>query len=145
MGVALLDSSAVVAFLSADDALHGAADAVVRRVVREHGLAVSTVTIAEVLTGAKLGRHDETIVRRFLSEVVGTRIPVDEQVAERAAELRAERRSLRMPDALILATGDLYADVVVTGDVRWSKVQGIDCAVIALDAGRARRLEPEGT
>jgi predicted nucleic acid-binding protein len=132
VGVALLDSSAVVAFLNGDDALHDAADSAIRSAAREHGLTVSTVTIAEVLTGAKLGHHDETLIRRFLSEVVTARIPVDEQIAERAAELRAGSRTLRMPDALILATGDLHADVVVTGDTRWSKVRGIACAVVAL-------------
>lgn len=132
MGVALLDSSVVVAFLNADDALHPATDAAVREVAREHGLAVSAVTIAEVLTGAKLGHHDETIVRRFLTTVVGTRLPVDEPVAERAAELRASNRALRMPDALILATGDLHVDVVVTGDARWPRVREIGCAVVSI-------------
>jgi predicted nucleic acid-binding protein len=132
VGVALLDSSVVIAFLNADDALHPAADAAVREVAREHGLAVSTVTIAEVLTGAKLRHHDETIVRRFLTTVVGTRLPVDEPVAERAAELRASNRALRMSDALILATGDLHGDVVVTGDARWPRVREIGCAVVAI-------------
>lgn len=132
MGVALLDSSAVVAFLNGDDALHAAADLAVRDVAREHRLAVSSVTVMEVLTGAKLGRHDETLIRRFLTEVVGDRLPVDERVAERAAELRAVHRALRTPDALIVATGDLHADVVVTGDSRWSKLRGIGCAVIAI-------------
>ncbi|ADB50705.1 type II toxin-antitoxin system VapC family toxin [Conexibacter woesei] len=133
MGVALLDSSVVIAFLNGDDALHRAADRTVREVAREHGLAVSAVTIAEVLTGAKLGHHDETIMRRFLSEIVGARFPVEEQVAERAAELRAANRALRTPDALILATGDLHADVVVTGDAGWAKVRDVGCAIVAID------------
>lgn len=132
MGVALLDSSVVVAFLDGDDALHGEADAAVRAAAREHGLAVSAVTIAEVLTGAKLGHHDETILRRFLAEIVGARFPVDEQIAERAAELRATNRALRTPDALILATGELHADVVVTGDARWARVRDVGCAVVAI-------------
>lgn len=134
MGVALLDSSVVVAFLDGDDALHGEADAAVRAAAREHGLAVSAVTVAEVLTGAKLGHHDETILRRFLVEVVGARFPVDEQIAERAAELRAANRALRTPDALILATGELHADVVVTGDARWARVRDVGCAVVAIGA-----------
>lgn len=133
MGVALLDSSVVVAFLVGDDALHDAADAALRKVAREHVLAISTVTVAELLTGAKLGHHDEAIVRRFVAEVVGSRLAVDEQVAERAAELRAANRALRTPDALILATADLQADVVVTGDARWAKMRGIGCAVVTLD------------
>lgn len=132
MGVALLDSSVVVAFLNGDDALHEPADRAVRDAAREHGLAVSTVTVMEVLTGAKLGRHDETLMRRFLAEVVGSRLPVDEHVAERAAELRAANRALRTPDALILATGDLHADLVVTGDARWAKVRDVSCAVVAI-------------
>jgi hypothetical protein len=32
-----------------------------------------------------------------------------------------------MPDALILATADLNADVVLTGDERWLKVPGLRC------------------
>ena len=132
MGVALLDTSAVVGFLHADDTLHEAADRAVRAAAREHALAVSAVTFAELLTGAKLGHHDEPLLRRFLMEVVATRIPVDEQVAERAADLRAGRRTLRMPDALILATGDLHADVVVSGDRRWRAVE-VGCAIVALD------------
>lgn len=132
MGVALLDSSVVVAFLNGDDALHGNADAAVREAAREYGLAVSAVTIAEVLTGAKLGHHDETILRGFLAEIIGTRFSVDQQVAERSAELRAANHVLRTPDALILATGDLHADVLVTGDVRWTKLRDVGCAVVAI-------------
>lgn len=132
MGVALLDTSAVVGFLHVDDALHAAADAAVRAAAREHALAVSAVTFAELLTGAKLGHHDEPLLRRFLTEAVAARIPVDERVAERAAELRAVRRTLRMPDALILATGDLHADVVVTGDHGWRAVE-VGCTLVALD------------
>lgn len=132
MGVALLDSSVVVAFLNGDDALHDAADTLVRDVAREHAFAVSAVTLAETLTGAKLGHHDETILRRFLSTIVGARLPVDVQVAERAAELRAVDRALRTPDALILATGDLHADVVLTGDRRWTRVSDVGCEIVAL-------------
>jgi predicted nucleic acid-binding protein len=133
VGVALLDSSVVAAFLDGDDALHDAADAALRSVAREHLLAISTVTIAELLAGAKLGHHDEAIMRRFFAEIVGSRLPVDEAVAVRAAELRGANRALRTPDALILATADLHADVVVTGDAQWAKVRGIGCAVLALD------------
>jgi predicted nucleic acid-binding protein len=132
VGVALLDSSAVVAFLDASDALHDAADRAVRAAARAHGLAVSTVTIAELLTGAKLGHHDEAVVQQFFSRVIGSRFPVDEQVAVRAADLRATTRALRMPDALILATGDLRADLVVTGDARWSRMRGVASEIVTL-------------
>lgn len=65
MGIALLDSNAIVGFLDADDPLHGPADAAVKSIATEHAFVVSVVTVAELLTGAKLGHHDEATVRRF--------------------------------------------------------------------------------
>jgi predicted nucleic acid-binding protein len=48
---------------------------------------------------------------------------VDRDVAERAAQLRTAKPSLRMPDALILATADVHhADLVITADHRWVDV-----------------------
>jgi hypothetical protein len=32
-----------------------------------------------------------------------------------------------MPDALILGTADLNADIVLTGDDRWLKISGLTC------------------
>ena len=82
----------------------------VRAAASEHVFAVSVVTVAELLTGAKLGHHDERTVRRFFAQGVSRRIALDEPAAERAAELRATHKALRMPDALILATADLNGD-----------------------------------
>ncbi|MGI8779291.1 MAG: PIN domain-containing protein [Solirubrobacteraceae bacterium] len=129
MGVALLDSSVVVGFLFSDDVLHPAADAALRAAATQHALIVSTVTLAELLTGAKIGHHDEPTVRAFFEQVISERVAVDEPVAERAAELRAARRSLRLPDALILATGTLRADVVLTGDSDLVGVPDAGCEI----------------
>ncbi len=115
--------------MDADDLLHRAADAALRAAATEHVFAVSVVTIAELLTGAKLGHHDEQTVRRFFTQTVSRRIPLDERTAERAAELRAAYKGLKMPDALILATADLHADVVLTGDEQWSRATGLACEV----------------
>ncbi|MDA8071844.1 MAG: PIN domain-containing protein [Actinomycetota bacterium] len=135
MGVALLDSNTVIGFLDADDLLHQAADTAVRAAASEHVFAVSVVTVAELLTGAKLGHHDERTVRRFFTQTTSTRIPLDEPVAERAAELRAAHKALKMPDALILATADLHADVVLTGDERWLNVVGLNCELRSIASG----------
>ena len=135
MGVALLDSNTVIGFLDADDLLHQAADTAVRAAAKEHVFAVSVVTVAELLTGAKLGHHDEQTVRRFFTQMTSARIPLDEPVAERAAELRAAHTALKMPDALILATADLHADVVVTGDARWHDVTGLACELRHITPG----------
>jgi len=127
----VLDSDAVVGFLDRDDALHDAADAAIRDLVREQRLLVSVVTYAEVLTGARLGHHDEGQVRGFFAELVSDILPVDTTVADEAAELRSRHKPLRMPDALIFATAATNPDVdlLVTGDAQAPKVPGLDCAV----------------
>ena len=52
--------------------------------------------------------------------------PITKAIAERAASLRASRRMLRLPDALVLACGDvLDADLVVTADRRWRRLERV--------------------
>jgi len=135
MGVALLDSSTVIGFLDADDPCHRAADTALRAMATEHVLAVSVVTVAELLTGTKLGQHDEPTVRAFFAQTIGRRMVLDEAAAARAAELRAAHRALKMPDALILATADLHADVVLTGDEQWLGTSGLTCQLRLVTAG----------
>ena len=122
----VLDSDAVVAFLDRADALHDAADEAIRDLLGKDRLFASAVTYAEVLTGARLGRHDERRVRGFFTDLISEILPVDAEVADKAADLRSKRKSLRMPDALILATAALRpeVDLVVTGDQRSTKVAG---------------------
>ena len=123
----VLDSDVVVGFLDRQDALHGAADAAVRELVRGQRLLVSVVTYAEVLTGARLGHHNEDDVAGFFAGLLSAVLPVDITVADRAADLRSRFRSLRMPDALILATAetDPEVDLIVTGDQQLTKVSGL--------------------
>lgn len=127
----VLDSDAVVGFLDRDDALHEAADAAVRDLAHEQRLLVSVITYAEVLTGAKLGHHDEDHVRGFFSQLVSGVLPVDATVADTAADLRARSKSLRMPDALIVATAEAEPDAgaIVTGDREVARLSGLSCEV----------------
>jgi predicted nucleic acid-binding protein len=127
----ILDSDAVIGFLDRGDALHESADATIRKHLHAQRLVVSVVTYAEVLTGARLGHHDEGHVRGFFRELVSAVLPIDLEAADRAAELRAQMRALRMPDALILATAETNADVdlFVTGDTKSAKVPGLRCQV----------------
>lgn len=127
----VLDSDAVVGFLDRKDALHDAADTAVRDLVRDQRLLISVVTYAEVLTGARLGHHDEGQVRGFFSGLISEVLPVDVAVADTAAELRSRRKSMRMPDALILATAEIHPEtgLIVTGDIQVAKVSGLSCKV----------------
>jgi predicted nucleic acid-binding protein len=130
----VLDSDAVVGFLDRSDALHSAADEALRDLAGDHQLLVSTVTYAEVLTGARLGRHDLDQVRGFFFELTSGILSVDVEIAERAAELCGDLESLRMPDALILATADIAPEVelVLTGDKQMKRVSGLSCRVQVL-------------
>lgn len=85
------------------------------------------VTYAEVLTGARLGHHSEDDVAGFFAGLLSGVLPVDVAVADKAADLRSRFKSLRMPDALILATAEIdpEVDLIVTGDQQLTKVSGL--------------------
>lgn len=127
----VLDSGVVVGFLDGQDALHDEADAAVRELVRGQRLLASVVTYAEVLTGARLGHHDEEDVAGFFTGLLSAVLPVDVAAADKAADLRSRFKSLRMPDALILATAETDPDVdlVVTGDRQLTRVTGLRVGV----------------
>ncbi len=127
----VLDSDAVIGFLDRGDPLHAAADAAVRESAAKGPLLASVVTYAEVLTGARMGHQEESLVEGFFADLISALLTVDAQVADRAARLRAESRSLRMPDALILATADLDPNVelLVSGDAAGAKLRGLSCDV----------------
>ncbi|HEV3095328.1 MAG TPA: PIN domain-containing protein [Solirubrobacteraceae bacterium] len=131
MGLILLDSTVIVGFLDADDALHEVTVAKFKEVVDSGPLVASVISYAEVMTGVALGHHPKENVEGFFDAFVKDLLPVDRPVAARAATLRGKRRSLPMPDALILATADLQADVdmVLCADGDWPKVKGLNCRV----------------
>lgn len=140
MGVVLLDSVVVAAFLDRSDAFHSAADRRLRGLAGQENLIVSAVTYAELLTGVALGHHEKQIAQGFFSELIDAIVPVDEAVAERAAEMRGAKTSLKMPDALTLATADCYpADLVLTGDAGLIGVPGCRCEVEIMKASSAPR------
>ncbi len=127
----LLDSTVIVGFLDADDALHDATVAKFREIVGSHPLAASVISYAEVMTGVALGHHPGERVEGFFDTFVKDLLAVEKPVAERASELRGARKSLPMPDALILATADLHSEVetVLCADGDWPKVEGLNCRV----------------
>ncbi len=134
----ILDSSVVVGFLDRSDALHNAADEAIRDLLVSHRLFVSVITYAEVLTGARLGHHDEEHVAGFFAELVSSIVPVDMAVGDCAARLRAQAKALSMPDALIAATAEIDGEIelLVSGDRTVAKVKGLTCPVRLIGRGR---------
>ena len=135
MGLILLDSTVIVGFLDSDDALHEAAVTRFREIVGSDPLVASIISYAEVMTGVGLGHHPKERVEGFIETFVSDLLPVDKPVATRAAALRADRKSLSMPDVLILATADVQPDVetVLCADGDWPKVKGLSCEVELLE------------
>jgi predicted nucleic acid-binding protein len=129
VGLILLDSTVIVGFLDADDALHEVSVARLRELAGAQPFVASVISYAEVMTGAELGHHPGERVVGFFDALVRDLIPVDRDVATRAAKIRGKRRSLPMPDALILATADLHPeiDTVLCADGDWPKVTGLAC------------------
>jgi predicted nucleic acid-binding protein len=87
--------------------------------------AVSAVTIAEVLTGP-LQAGDEALARRYRALFETWRIvPLDADVAEGAARLRAAYR-LKLPDAVQAASAlAINADALVTHDRDFARLSAL--------------------
>jgi PIN domain nuclease of toxin-antitoxin system len=76
------------------------------------------------LVGAsRLGAEAIRTTEAFVDSVVDVVYPIDRDVARVAAALRARHRSLRLPDALVLAVGRVSrASSILTADARWNRI-----------------------
>ena len=89
-------------------------------------IALSTITLAEVLTGPfKAGQT--ALAKRYEKTMSLYRVvPVSAPIAALAAQLRAQYR-LKLPDAIQLATSlDISAAAFVTHDRDFSRVTGVE-------------------
>jgi predicted nucleic acid-binding protein len=117
VALVVLDASVVIAFLDPDDALHDAAvEALIEHLARRP--ADSVTAYAEILVAPyRQGAEAVAEVDAFLADFAIHIEAMTPAIARRAAQLRGESRSVRLPDALVLATADeLEADRVLTGD-----------------------------
>ena len=122
MALTVLDASVVIAFLDADDAHHSAAVGAVGR-VRGGQLVLPASAYAETLVDPwRSGAEAVTVVKHFLAELAIQIEPLTADIAERAARLRAAHRSLRLPDALVLATAEALDAIALTADRSWARV-----------------------
>ena len=123
MALVVLDASVVIAFLDPDDALHEAAVAAFTEHQHDE-LLIPASAYAEILVAPhRRGPKAVAEVEAFLSDLSISLEALTGAMARAAAKLRSESRSLRLPDALVLATAaELGAETVLTGDASWSKI-----------------------
>jgi len=96
-----------------------------RHAAGEIGLAVTTITVAEVLTGP-LGKRQEALARRYRTILESWQVvELTADIAESAARMRA-RSKLKLPDAIQLASAlAVNATALVTHDRDFAAVRGI--------------------
>lgn len=116
----VLDAGVVIALLERRDVHRPAAYAALRAArIRGETLILPASAYSEALIGAiRSGPDARRDMDRFLDALPARIEPVGREIAAEAAQLRAAHgRTLRLPDALVLATARVVvADRVITTD-----------------------------
>lgn len=117
-----LDADVVIAFLDAGDDQHERAVDLLRPLLGGGAeIVVGASVYAEVMV-RPLGSGTDARVDEFLDAIGATVLAIDRELAHRAADLRAQHRSLRLPDAMSLATALKVGADLVTLDQRLHRV-----------------------
>ena len=137
MALIHVDAGVLIGFLDAEDAHHSTARAVIAEALdRADRLAMATSALAECLVGpARRGDEAVNLVHDLRQRLPIEMVDLDVEIATAAAHLRARHHSLRLPDALVIATASVArADHLVTTDRRWpsEKVLGIAVTIRTL-------------
>ncbi len=128
MGLTHLDAGVIIGFLDRHDAHHEAARGALERArERRDHLAMAASAVAESLVGpARRGEEAINAVRELLAVLPIEVVPLDEDIAVAAARLRARHRSLRLPDALVVAAAHTrQAGLLITTDRRWPSARAL--------------------
>ena len=126
MGTVVLDASCVIAFLEAENVQHDRAVHELRPWLgAEHIRLVAASGYAEILVGP-LRKGVGASVEGFLDAAHISIVPIDEEVARRAASLRAEHPFLRLPDAFPFALAQLRNAPLLTLDTRLARLAESD-------------------
>jgi predicted nucleic acid-binding protein len=122
VGAIVLDSSLIIGFFMPDDPHHDQASAEIadaRRGGADFILPISVlseVMVGAYRSGAARERHSGML------QLFGPPRSFDEELALAAAELRSRHRALRLPDALVVATGIIEDAEVLTCEKRLATV-----------------------
>ena len=133
MGLTHLDAGVIIGFLDADDSHHDTARAALSNAL-DHGdgLFMAASALAECLVGpARRSQQAIELVRTVIDRLPVSVVDLDKEIATRAAMLRARHRTLKLPDALVLATATTSgADQLITTDRKWPTAKAMKLTVV---------------
>ena len=132
MGLTHLDAGVIIAFLDGADAHHNAArSALSTSLDNAERLAIAASALAECLVGpARQSTKAVELVRTVIDRLPVSVVHLDEEIATQAAMLRARHRSLKLPDALVIATAEhSSADRLITTDRKWPTAKAMKLTV----------------
>lgn len=117
-----LDADIVIAFLDTADDQHATAVAELRpRLAAGDELLAAATVYAESIV-RPLQQGTDAIVDEFFDAAGISIVPIDRAVARRAAVLRAEHQSLRLQDAMSLATAIVTDSALLTLDKKLRQI-----------------------
>jgi predicted nucleic acid-binding protein len=128
VGLIHVDAGVIIGFLDRNDVHHDAAREVLADALHAGDrLAMASSAFAECLVGpARRGDAEMQIVREFVGRLPISIISLDVGIATAAARLRSKHPSLRLPDALVIATAmEDGADELVTTDRKWPTARAL--------------------
>jgi predicted nucleic acid-binding protein len=120
VGPVALDACVAIAFLEQADAQHSRAVDALRECAGAP-LSMAAGAYGETLV-RPLAMGCADAVEDFVDGLGVEIVAVDRAIGRRAAELRAEHRALRLPDALVLATAQLRGARLLSFDQRLSQL-----------------------
>jgi predicted nucleic acid-binding protein len=132
MGLTHLDAGVIIAFLDGADAHHDAArSALSTSLDGAERLSIAASALAECLVGpARRSTKAVELVRTVIDRLPVSVVHLDEEIATEAAMLRARHRSLKLPDALVIATAEhSSADRLITTDRKWPTAKAMKLTV----------------
>ena len=133
MGLTHVDAGIVIGLLDPLDAHHSAASSALREALeRGHQLEMAASAFGECLVGpSRRGPAAVAVVRDLFTRLPISVVALDAETAAAAALLRAKHTSLRLPDALVIATASQRsADELLTTDRRWPTAKALRVKVI---------------
>jgi predicted nucleic acid-binding protein len=128
MGLTHVDAGVIIAFLDGDDGHHDVARSALSTALADsERLSIAASALAECLVGpARRGPKAVELVRTLIERLPVSVVDLDEEIATQAAVLRARHRSLKLPDALVIATAEhSSADHLITTDRKWPSAKAM--------------------